>query len=125
MEAHLHSTLKIVPSSYQPNISVIAICSCRYIIQYIYGTLEVRISIHISSGQHTLRTDYSCIFTMKTVMKTNSNVKALSEVGLIPSTAHIVQEDRSNPTNKDAIIVHLIECYCICRLYNKTEVTVN
>ena len=58
-------------------------------------------------------------------MKTNSNVKALSEVCLIPSTAHIVQEDRSNPTSKDTIIVHLIECYCICRLYNKFEVTVN
>ena len=62
---------------------------------------------------------------MITVVDTNSSVRAIIKVGLISSAAHIIQEDRSSSRSKDTIIVHLIECYGVCRWHNKIEVAVN
>ena len=52
-------------------------------------------------------------------MDTNSPVSAIIKVCLIPSAAHIIQEDSSNSTTKDAIIVCRSECYCIYKLCSK------
>ena len=56
---------------------------------------------------------------MKTVVVTNSIVGTIIQVCLISSAAHVIQEDSSNSTNEDAIVVNNSECYCICKLCKK------
>ena len=63
---------------------------------------------------YTLWTDHSCVLPVITVMDTNSIVSALKKVRLIPSAAHIIQEDRSRimmnaSTNSN--------CCCVCKVY--------
>ena len=84
LEAHLHSTLKIVSSSFQPNTSVVAYWNCRYAItrlhhtNYIMGKLSpkstqqlwviyiwthnVHTTIHlVDRSLLHLPSDYSCV----------------------------------------------------------------
>ena len=56
-------------------------------------------------------------------MKTNPPVRAISKVCLIPSAAHIIQEDRSNSMKKGAATN--VDCYCICKLCKSTAVSVH
>ena len=68
--------------------------------------------MHIANS--TLLTDHSCIFIVITVVDTNSSVRTVSEVGLIPLAANIIQEDWSSSRRKGVIVVLISDCYCIC-----------
>ena len=71
----------------------------------------------------TLLTDHSCIFTVTTVVDPNSIVGATTDICLIPSAVHIIQEDRSSSRSKETIVVNLSECYCICKQKTKFPIT--
>lgn len=47
---------------------------------------------------------------MKTVVVTNSSVRTVVEICLIPSAAHLIQKDRSSATTKN-----ISKCYYICK----------
>ena len=66
-----------------------------------------------SRARPTLRTPLHEILDPPLI--TNPPVSAISEVRLIPSAAHIIQEDRVDPGAKDATIN--VDCYCICKEY--------
>ena len=95
-----------------------ALGSCDIVTKIYY----VKFSSTHNTYNTLLGTDHSCIFTVSTVMDTNSTVNAVIKICLIPSAFHIIQEDRSSSR---AIDDRTFECYCICKLYNKNEVTVN
>ena len=116
MEAHLHSTFWIVPSSYQPNISFIASWNWRDDAWLKSYTQLPDIHVHVAKWHNcTLLANHSCIFPVRTVMDTNSIVRTIIKVCLIPSAVHIIQEDWSTSRTKDAIVVLSGDCYCICK----------
>ena len=58
---------------------------------------------------------------MTTVVDTNSIVTAVSKVCLIPYAVHIIQEDRSSPRAKNAIVVCISNRYSICKECNRNK----
>ena len=57
--------------------------------------------------------------TVNTIMDTNFSVSTIIKICLISSAAHIIQEDKSSSRTKD---VPISDCYCFCKLCNKSEV---
>ena len=69
----------------------------------------MRLLVWSSCTNHTCWTDDSCI---KTVMDTNTPVRAIIEVCLIACTVHIIQKDWSISIAKNS--AENIDRYCIC-----------
>ena len=70
---------------------------------------------HIDTHIHcTLWTYHSCIFTVITVVSTNSIMSAITQDCLISTAVHIIQENGSSSRTKDAIVVCTSDCYCNC-----------
>ena len=70
----------------------------------------------------TFQTDHSCIFIMPAVMDTKYVVRAVIKVCLIPSAAHIIQEDGSNSMTKK--VCTMFDWCCICKYIMKRHLLV-
>ena len=95
-------------------VSQNTVITCSSSLRFYYALLVSDNKNKFSPMTTLLWTHHSSIFTMITVMDTYSSVRAIINVCLIPSAVNIIQEDRSNSTNKD--VTTNVDCFCIYKL---------